>query len=337
MKKGLLRIISIIIFATLLNVNSSVAQEEYNHFLGRWALQFEEGIGWLEVRQEDGFLDADLLWRWGSVLPVANVYVAEGKLVVTRISNAAFELPNEERRIHTVTSSLVLEGKGKYLVGKMIAPNKDGKGAEIFYMTATKNPPLPPAPDLNSLKFGKPIDLLKEGMDDWRLIEPGAKNGWKVEKGVLINEPSQIEGSPHIHYGNLRTNDVFEDFNLKLMVNVPEGSNSGVYLRGIYEVQVMDTYGRDLDSHHMGALYSRITPMLSAEKKAGKWQEMDITLCDRHLTVILNGKKIIDNQPVEGVTGGALMADESKPGPIFLQGDHGEIRYKDIILTPILR
>lgn len=315
----------------------SAQQEDIEKYIGRWALNFDEGIGWLEVRQEDGFLDADLLWRWGSVLPVANVYVADGKLVVTRVSAASFDLESGEKRNHTLTHTLELEGKDRYLVGKMTMPKRDGLGAEIFYVTATKNPPLPPAPDLSKLNYGEPVDLLAEGMEGWRLIESNATNGWTVEKGVLINNPVQNEGTPHIHYGNLRTNDTFEDFNLKLKVNVPEGSNSGIYLRGMYEIQVMDSYNKERDSHHMGALYSRIIPNVSAEKKPGKWQDMDITLCDRHLTVILNGKKIIDNQPVEGVTGGAMTSDESQPGPIFLQGDHGAVSYKDIILTRVIR
>jgi len=87
----------------------------------------------------------------------------------------------------------------------------------------------------------------------------------------------------------------------------------------------------------MGALYSRITPTTSAEKPAGQWQDLDITLCDRHLTVILNGTKIIDNQPVFGCTGGALTADEFKPGPIYLQGDHGDVSYRNMFLTPIIK
>jgi hypothetical protein len=86
----------------------------------------------------------------------------------------------------------------------------------------------------------------------------------------------------------------------------------------------------------MGALYSRIVPLVAAEKPAGEWQEMDITLYKRHLTIVLNGEKIIDNQPVKGVTGGAMTADEFIPGPIYLQGDHGKISYRKIILTPIL-
>jgi hypothetical protein len=303
--------------------------------LGRWALTFEEGIGWLEVRQENSFLDADLLWRWGSVMPVADVYIEGGKLVVTRVSNAVFDLGNGEKRTQSITSTLTLEGRGKLLVGKMVMPQKDGKGAEVYYVTAKKNSPLPPAPDLTKVKYGEPIELLKNGMANWRLVEPSSVNGWNIEKGVLMNNPIQKEGQAHINYGNLRTNGEFEDFNLKLSVNVPEGSNSGVYLRGIYEVQVMDSYGKDLDN--MRSLYSSITPNEAAERKAGKWQELDITLCDRHLTVVLNGKKIIDNQPVEGVTGGALTSNEFIPGPIYLQGDHGEVSYKDIVLTPIVR
>jgi hypothetical protein len=147
----------------------------------------------------------------------------------------------------------------------------------------------------------------------------------------------QEEGKPHISYGNLRTEREFEDFNLKLEANVPEKGNSGIYLRGIYEVQVMDSHGRGLDPHHMGGIYSRITPTQSAEKPAGEWQSMDITLLDRHVTVILNGKKIVDNQPLLGCTGGALWSDEFRPGPLYLQGDHTGVKYRNMTLRPILR
>ena len=126
------------------------------------------------------------------------------------------------------------------------------------------------------------------------------------------------------------------DFNLKIQVNIPGGSNSRIYLRGIYEVQVLDSYGQSLDSHNMGAIYSRITPSVAAEKPSGEWQTLDVTLYNRYVTVILNGVKIIDCQPLMGVTGGAITADEFKPGPIYLQGDHGKVMYRDIVLTPII-
>jgi hypothetical protein len=102
-------------------------------------------------------------------------------------------------------------------------------------------------------------------------------------------------------------------------------------------VQVFDSYGREVDSHNMGAVYSRITPAVAAEKPGGQWQGLDITLCDRHVTVKLNGKTIIDNQPVYGPTGGAIIADVFKPGPIYLQGDHGKVSYRNMVLTPIVK
>ncbi len=120
-------------------------------------------------------------------------------------------------------------------------------------------------------------------------------------------------------------------------MNVAKGGNSGVYLRGIYEVQISDTYGKNLDSHNMGGIYSRITPTVNAEKPAGQWQTMSLTLLDRHATVQLNGKVIIDNEPLLGCTGGALTSDEFKPSPIYLQGDHSAISYRNIVLTPIAK
>ena len=155
-----------------------------------------------------------------------------------------------------------------------------------------------------------------------------------MESWLMI--PKQTPGEKHLHYGNLRTEQKFEDFNLTLEVNVPKGNNSGVYLKGMYEIQVYDSYGKNLDSHNMGALYSRITPSEAAEKPAGSWQSLDITLCKRHVTVKLNGKTIIDNQPVHGPTGGAILSDVFAPGPIFLQGDHGNVSYRNIVLRPIL-
>jgi hypothetical protein len=197
---------------------------------------------------------------------------------------------------------------------------------------------MPPKPDLSKVKYGKPITLFNgRNLDGWKLTNPRQKNGWVVENGILINKVVRQKGKRHIRYGNLQTVDEFEDFNLTLEVNVPKRGNSGVYLRGIYEIQVSDTYGRNLDSHHMGGIYSRITPTVSAEKPAGQWQTLNMTLVDRHVTVVLNGKVIIDNQPLLGCTGGALWSDEFKPGPIYLQGDHTAVSYRNIVLTPILK
>lgn len=306
-----------------------------NPFLGKWSLYLPNGAGWLEVRQEAGYLDADILWRGGSVVPVSHVYLSNGKLYITRTSTQAIDRKNG--RSHTPTTTIEFEVSGDQLIGKSMQPSADGSSANIIAFYGKRIPPLPPAPDLSKVSYGKSIHLFNgKDLTGWELAQVDRTNGWGVEDGMLVNDPVQKEGSPHIRYGNLRTTDEFDDFNLTLKVKVPMGSNSGVYLRGIYEIQVMDSYGMDLDNHHMGALYSRITPSLAAEKEPGSWQELDMTLYKRHLTVLLNGKKIIDNQPMEGVTGGALSADQFSSGPVYLQGDHGSIMYKDIVLKPIL-
>ena len=308
------------------------AQDDADAFMGRWALHLPGGAGWLEVQDEHGYLDASLLWYGGSVVPVASVNVSDGVLNVTR-TNA---VERGAGRTHTITNTLELTVDGAGLSGTAVFPSRSGMGKRVLEFRGERIPDLPPAPDMSQIAYGEPVELFNgKDLAGWSLVNPDQKNGFMVEDGTLINNPVQPEGGEHVSYGNLRTDDTFEDFRLTLEVNVPEGSNSGVYLRGIYEVQVMDSYGRGADSHHMGGLYSRITPSATVEKPAGEWQTMDITLYKRHLTVILNGTTIIDNQPILGVTGGALTADEFSPGPIYLQGDHGRVLYRNLVLTPI--
>ena len=164
--------------------------------------------------------------------------------------------------------------------------------------------------------------------------------GWRVKDGILSNETG-IDPEKTSR-GNAGTTDLktkladFYDFDLSYDVLVPPKCNSGVYLRGRYEIQVLDSFGRGkTDCHFMGALYDLITPSVSAEKKAGEWQHVDVTLYRRHLTVVLNGVKIIDNKPIPGVTPGAIDGDEFVPGPILLQGDHSNASFRNMVLTRI--
>ena len=314
------------------------AQDDAQLFLGRWSLHLPGGAGWLEVEDVDGTLDASLLWYGGSVTPVASVNVTGTQLRVTRTRNVEWERPDGSKRQHTITNTLVMRREGDGLAGVAYFPGAQGIGTSTTDFTGERIPDLPAPPDLSQAQYGDPIELFNgTDLTGWSLINPNQTNGFMAEDSVLVNNPVQPEDGSLISYGNLRTDSTFGDFRLTLEVNVPEGSNSGVYLRGIYEIQVADTYGRDSDAHHMGGLYSRIAPSSTVEKPAGEWQTMDITLYQRHLTVILNGTNIIDNQPILGVTGGAMTADESAPGPIFLQGDHGRVLYRNLVLTPILQ
>jgi len=331
----------LVCLALCLSSTAVLAASPADPFLGRWALTIPGGgAGWLGVEQKDGYLDASLLWGGGSVVPVPTVFVVEDELYVIRYSNvdrknAAGEVVRTQT-FPEIIRATVYDGNMELM---QIRLPRTGIGTNEQKFTGKRIPPLPSAPDLSSFKRGKPVALFDgTTLDKWKLVNPDNTSAWTIEDGILVNKVApRRRGGPRVHYGNLRTVDEFEDFNLKLEVKVDERQNSGVYLRGIYEVQVTESYGRDLDSHNMGAVYSRITPTVAAEKPAGQWQTMDITLLDRHVTVILNGKTIIDNQPLLGCTGGALTSDEFKPGPIYLQGDHTAVSYRNIVLTPITK
>lgn len=320
---------------------ATVPKADISEFLGQWTIDIEGGsVGWIEVRQENNYLDADILWGGGSVLPVSAVFLANDHLVIQRSNTVARKSDETGNPIKTqiVASWLEFRKEGEKINGLLLSPRRNGLSVDTTLFTGTKLPPVGPAPDIAALKFGEPITLFNgKDLTGWTLKEPKLTSGWKVIDGTLVNDPVQTEGSPHISYGNLKTEKEFEDFNLKIDVNVPAGNNSGVYLRGMYEIQVVDSYKKELNPHNMGAVYSRITPTSAAERPAGEWQTMDITLCQRHITVILNGAKIIDNQPVDGPTGGAMKSDVFSPGPIYLQGDHGKVAYRNIVLTPILK
>jgi hypothetical protein len=296
--------------------------------LGRWALTLPNGgAGWLGVEEKEGKISSSLLWGGGNVLPTASTLIEGDTLTVVR------ESKNKQGKVSKDTITAKAEGDALKL--SVITTKPDGSAGKPAEFQGTRIAPLPPRPDLTQVKFGEPVTLLNgKDLSGWSLMNPKADNGWSIADGVLQN---RIVKEKDKHFGNLRTDAVFEDFNLKTEVRTQEASNSGIYLRGIYEVQIMESYGKPLDSHHMGALYSRITPSAPAEKAIGEWQTLDITLVDRHLTVILNGATIIDNQPVLGCTGGAISSDETKPGPIYLQGDHTNVDYRNMILRPVVK
>jgi hypothetical protein len=318
----------------ILLLSAAVLHAADNPYLGRWALTIPEGrAGWLGVEEKDGKLTSSILWGGGSVVPTDGTKLENGKLMVTRITKPKKKDGTEgEPTVETITATR----KGDDLALVTVKTKNDKEIARAEF-TGKRIADLPPKPDITKVKFGEPINLFNgKDLTGWRLVKPD-DNGWSVQDGVLMNRvQAQKTKDKSKHFGNLRTDAEFEDFNLKLEVRTVEGTNSGVYLRGIYEVQVMESYKQPLDPHHMGALYSRITPSVAAEKPIGEWQTLDITLVDRHLNVVLNGTTIIDNQPVLGCTGGALTSDETKPGPIFLQGDHTDVDYRNIVLQPVV-
>ena len=312
---------------------------------GNWALylpyDFMNAGHLILAKGADGKPCAKLLWRWGSPTAEGNVTVEGTKFSVQR----GFSKPKGKENDKSAWRALRVTGVVKGKTAECEVVNVDGNGKAVdkpLAFKAKRNPPVGPAPDLAKVKFGKPVNLLAGSMSDFELMggdHSGKINGWTLKDGVLSNRITRDKDGKSVHKnGNLRTKRAdFFDFNLKYEVRVLPGCNSGVYLRGIYEIQVLDSFGQKVDCHNMAAFYGRITPSVAAEKPAGEWQTVDVTLVDRHVTVVLNGKKIIDNKPVEGVTGGAMTADEFVPGPLYLQGDHSDADFRNMVLTPVVK
>ena len=308
-----------------------------NPFLGRWALTIPDGgAGWLGIVETNGQLKGSILWGGGSVVSVASTKVEGDTLVVTRVNESRQRNAEGQRVLKKTTETITAKVDGDSLKLTTSTVGDDGKMTKRDDFTGKRIPPLPPAPDLAKVKFGEPISLFNgNDLSGWKTMG-NAPSAWKVEDGLLRNDTTQPAGQNKT-FANIRTEREFEDFNLKVEFRVPTNGNSGIYLRGIYEVQVANSFGRANNNHNCGALYSRILPSENVSKPPGEWQTFDITLVDRHLTVIHNGKKTIDNQPVLGCTGGALWSDEFRPGPIYLQGDHTNVDYRNMVLRPVVK
>jgi hypothetical protein len=181
--------------------------------------------------------------------------------------------------------------------------------------------------DDGSWKEGKPIQLFNgKDLTGWTALVPGAEMKWSVVDGVLRNAPPTTD---------IISTQKFWNYKLHVDFRIVEHSNSGIGLRGRYEIQILDDYGKPPNSHGSGALYSRITPTVNASKPAGEWQSYDIRLIGRTLTVVHNGKTLIDKGEVEGLTAIANNADESEPGPFIVQGDHSYVEIRSFVVTPL--
>lgn len=172
----------------------------------------------------------------------------------------------------------------------------------------------------------RPIDLFDgKTLAGWRLRDDTRGRCWSVVDAALTNAPPCID---------IITDRTFADFKLHVEFSIVPKSNSGVYLRGRYEVQIQDDVGKATDSLRMGGVYGFLNPAVNAAGRPGEWQTFDITLVGRRVTVVLNGRTIVDDAEIPGITGGALDSDEAAPGPLMLQGDHGKVAYRKVVITP---
>lgn len=312
MKKIFGKISFLICFSFLITSFAKATQQsDSTAILGRWDITINmDGKmypSWLEVDQSGlKMLVGRFVGTGGSARPISRIYLENGKM--------SFSIPPQWEN---EPNDLKVEGTldGESLSGTMTFSN-----GKTYNWTAKK------APLLRREKapvWGKPIHLFDgKNMDEWHTT---GNNQWIVENGILR--------SPHSG-SNIVTNQTFKDFKLHIEFRYPKESNSGVYLRGRYEVQVEDSKGKEPESHLFGGVYGFLAPSDMVAKSPGEWQSFDITLVGRMVTVVANGKQIICNREIPGITGGAINSNEGEPGPILLQGDHGPIDYRNIIITP---
>jgi hypothetical protein len=299
-----------IFLALALSAQAPAKPVTADSYVGRWNVIITDATdtfvsGGIQIDKTGTGLSAGLVWRWGSYAPVKSVDVADGVLRITRAAGEGKQDVFEARL------------DGGVLKGQVTYP--DGK---VHHFEGRKAPVMASFKTSAAWKNAKLFD--GKTLSGWHPRDPKAKNGWAVVNGELaVVDPKDNS--------DLVSDAKFADMQLHLEFNIEPKSNSGVYLRGRYEVQILDNPDAKmaLDTHGCGAVYSRLAPTVDATKPAGEWQTLDVEFIGRQVEVKLNGKTVVKGV-VEGITGGALSPWEGEPGPLMLQGDHGKVRFRNI-------
>lgn len=322
MKKNILVIglSSLMLFGSFNDSQAGIHNQEISQqlqtqkdLIGRWDITMDQDgkpvPSWLEVKLSGTrTLVGTFVGGSGSARPVSEVKFENGKF--------SFSIPPQWE---SGNQNLVIEGtlRGSEIQGTLVTSEGkkyNWKGVKAPYLDKK-----------GAVEWGKSINLFNgKDLSGWKAM---GKKQWVVKDGLLSSPRSGA---------NLVSDQKFTDFKLSVEFRYPKGSNSGVYLRGRYEVQIEDS---PKDAHPnsllFGAIYGFLPPNEIAALGPDKWQTLDITLIGRMVTVVANGKTVINNQEIPGITGGALDSNEGEPGPIYIQGDHGPIEFRKIVITPV--
>jgi hypothetical protein len=288
----------------------AAAQKPANPFLGRWDITVTSGKDtypdWMELSEKDGKLDAFIQPRSGGARHWDTARLEGGRLIVIMDGGRG------------LASSWELTAQGDRFTGA-IKRGENVQGQLEGVRAPALRRPMPAAwTDPEPLFNGKDLT-------GWEAIG-SAQSHWVAQNGDLLNESKGA---------NLKTTRKFDDFKLHIEYNCPNEGNSGIYLRGRYEVQVeYEAVDANDKFHSIGAIYSFVAPSVDLPRKPGTWESFDIALVGRRVTIVRNGVKTVDNQEIPGPTGGALDSHESEPGPFYIQGDHtGGMRYRNITIS----
>jgi hypothetical protein len=285
--------------------------------VGRWNLNVTGPDGasfpsWLELTHDDktGKLGGRLCGRTGRAHPLLKVEWKKNE--VTFIGRPEEGSTGGERTYRAKIRFGMLDGAASAAAG----PSWTFLGARP-----------PKFPNRGRVPWGKPVTLISKGLLGWRLRGNGRGACWKETGGVISNKAPCVD---------IISDGRYQDFKLHLEHKLEPGSRTGVYLRGRYEVQLVDDAGKPPTEDGTGAVHGLVVPIRNAARSGNEWQRLDITLVGRRVTVVLNGEKVIDNQEIAGPTGGAIDSEEAVPGPVMLQSEHGQVAFRNIVVTPAL-
>jgi len=284
-----------------------VLQAQTSPFVGRWDFNITQSNGkqaavWLGIKEKRSGLDIWYQPTGGHVFQVPDYKVSGPHLTLNMENNTSIELDAKD--------------------GKLVGTQKHaGHSIELTGL------PAPALEDHEPKAWTKPVKLFdSKDLSGWTPIGDTANNHWVVQDGDLLNEK---------HGANLKSNEKFTDFKVHFEVNCPEGANSGFYLRGRYELQLeYEKTGTEPPERSMGAIYGRLAPSSMLPRKPGEWESFDVILVGRTVTVVRDGTLTIDHKEIDGITGGALDANEGEPGSFYIQGDHtGGLKFRNITVS----
>jgi hypothetical protein len=298
----------------------AVVTAQSGPFVGKWDITATAAKDkyplWLEVKEEGGQLAGYFQDRGGAVHKLPEIAIDGNELVFSTGAPAAE--PGKPVPPKPVHRAKVEKGT---LLGTLT------RGAETVKWVGVRPPKWGPADANATHRYGEPVVLFNgKDLAGFTFQFPGTDPGWVVKDGILTNDKAG---------NNIISERQFKDFSVSMEYKLEKESNSGLYLRGRYELQVLDDAGKppNLTSHM--SVYGRVAPSVNASKPAGEWQTVEATLVGNRVTVVLNGQKVQDNVAIDGTTGGALNSDEATPGPIMIQGDHSHVWIRKLDVRPI--
>ncbi len=293
----------------------SLSQAKPRPFAGRWDFNLnapgstaQRGAVWLGVTDKNGALEVWYQPTGGNVYQVKDF----------KASGAHLSLTLSAANAKSAALTWELDADGNALNGTQT------QGDRKLTLHGVRAPELKRDPP----KAWSTPEPLFNGKDltGWEPMGDPSRSHWTVKDGLLYNA---TRGA------NLRTTRTFTDFKVHYEVNCPDDANSGFYLRGRYEVQLeYEPLDHNPPERRIGSIYGRIAPQPTVPRTPGAWETFDVTLVGRTVTVVHNGVTTIDRKEIEGITGGALDANEAEPGPFYIQGDHtGGLQFRSVTVA----